>query len=92
MDLDARVSAAHRQDDLTKHAYFGPITSPLGRVMAVLMTYCTPRLQYDGIGADAIAQMILNVLEEPKPQTPPGEEPKPQTPPDALRDIKDHTA
>jgi hypothetical protein len=35
------------------------------RVRAVLMTYCTPQLKYDGMSAWEIAGKILAVLDEP---------------------------
>jgi hypothetical protein len=37
-----------------------------GRIAAVLRTYCTPILRYDGISAYEIARKVLVVIEESK--------------------------
>lgn len=65
-------SLAHdREDDLTKPTSFGPSPTPLDkeaqqtRIQAVLMTYCTPKLKYDGMSAWEIAGKIVQVLDLP---------------------------
>jgi hypothetical protein len=87
MDLDAKAVAAQKQDNLRRPAYFGPSpqlerSTRTARLTAVLMTYCTPRIQYDGISAYEIAQRIIDAWDDPKPEGRP----------DALRDPIDHTA
>lgn len=65
-----RQSVAH-DDDLTQPSAFGPDptvgdrSSRQTRIQAVLLTYCTPQLKYDGMSAHEVAGKILAVLDEP---------------------------
>ena len=60
-------------DDLTQDTHFSSTpgtsdrSSRLARVSAVLQTYATPKLRYDGMPAWELAQKILAVLDEPEP-------------------------
>jgi hypothetical protein len=93
MDLDRKHVETRAHDDLTKPTTFDSKVrnsatdreTREGRIAAVLRTYCTPTLRYDGISAYEIARKVLAVIDEPNGNV---VEPKP----DALRDIRDHSA
>lgn len=61
-------------DDLTQPTSFGPSPLPMNRnsqqtrIQAVLMTYCTPQLKYDGLSAWDLAAKILKVMDLPTEQ------------------------
>lgn len=63
------VMRADRADDKTQPAAFGPnppVTdrnAQATRIAAVLATYCTPRLQYDGMSAYEVANKVLAVID-----------------------------
>jgi hypothetical protein len=62
------VTHGPQDDDLTQPTAFGEAppmdrTSEVARVAAVLMTYCTPKLKYDGMTAHELATKILAVLD-----------------------------
>jgi hypothetical protein len=61
-------SLGPHDDDLTQPTSFGehpPMDrdAEVTRVTAVLLTYCTPKLKYDGMTAHELATKILAVLD-----------------------------
>lgn len=59
------------REDLTQDTHFGEDPSERNsehqrRVSAVLRTYCTPLLKYDGMTAWELAGKILDCLAEPE--------------------------